>query len=99
VGDIYYTNSDRFGWLREQKNAQTWDFVVFRDSLEKDMALSVFSILQYLNKHYAPDYRLHDDAEQKIIQIRLKASQQELANLHRAVRSWPAGRPHLGKPI
>jgi hypothetical protein len=71
--------------------------ILYSDSLEKDMALSVISALQYLNKHHAPDYSHHDRAERQIIEARRTVSLQKLKTFQKMIRSWPKGRPLLGR--
>jgi hypothetical protein len=97
VGGIYFVRGDRFGWLDEGGSSHGASDILYSDSLEKDMSLSVISALQYLNKHHAPDYSHHARAERRIIEMRQTVSLQELSTLQRMIRSWPKGRPLLGR--
>lgn len=97
IGNIYFTKGDSFGWLNENNNTSKENFSVFRKSLEKEMVLSVISVLQHLNKYYSPNYRLHDGKSQRMIHALMRGGLEELGNLQRMVRSWPQGRPRLGK--
>jgi hypothetical protein len=97
IGGLYFIREDRFGWLDERDTSQGASDILYSNSLEKDMALSVISALQYLNKHHAPDYSHHDRAEQQIIEARRTISLHELNTLQKLIRSWPEGRPVLGR--
>src|SRR5262249_13819893 len=87
VGDVYYLQGDRFGWLNECAPEPTC--IPYTRNLEKKMTLSVLAPRPHISTRNAHDYRLYDPpGEQELIGQQQKASLEELQVLKRLARSW-----------